>query len=383
MDSIKQIEVIYAHHLVGRLALTKEGLCAFEYSAEWLNTGFSISPFELPLRSGVFIAKPSPFSGGFGVFDDCLPDGWGLLILDRYLQQNGINPHSLSLLDRLALVGSAGRGALEFRPDKSVESRHDYSDFEKLALEAEHILDSEDYLGEGIAEFQHRGGSPGGARPKIFTRFEGKEWLVKFRAKRDPKHIGVDEYHYSLLAKQCGIEMPETRLFEGKYFGVERFDRTVEGKVHVVSIAGLIRADYRLPSIDYTHIFQVCAALTHNVVEIWKVYRLMVFNYLIENKDDHAKNFAFIYSDGEWHFAPAYDLLPSDGINGFRTTSINDKIEPNDNDVIAVATKAGLDKNDALKVLEDMRQIITETYASPTSDMTHTNLISRTNKSQS
>ena len=177
--------------------------------------------------------------------------------------------------------------------------------------------------------------------------------------------------------------MPETRLFEGKYFGVERFDRTVKGKVHVVSIAGLLRADYRLPSIDYTHIFQVCAALTHNVVEIWKVYRLMVFNYLIENKDDHAKNFSFIYSDGEWHFAPAYDLLPSDGINGFRTTSINDKIEPNDNDVIAVATKAGLDKNNALKVLEDMRQIITETYASLTSDMTHTNLISRANMSQS
>ena len=93
MNSIKQIEVIYDNRLVGRLALTKEGLCAFEYSAEWLNTGFSISPFELPLRSGVFIAKPRPFEGEFGVFDDCLPDGWGVLILDRYLQQNGIPIH--------------------------------------------------------------------------------------------------------------------------------------------------------------------------------------------------------------------------------------------------------------------------------------------------
>ena len=119
MNSIKQIEVIYADHIVGRLALTKEGLCAFEYSAEWLASGFSISPFELPLRSGVFIAKPRPFDGGFGVFDDSLPDGWGLLILDRYLQQQGINPRSLTILDRLALVGSTGRGALEFRPDKS------------------------------------------------------------------------------------------------------------------------------------------------------------------------------------------------------------------------------------------------------------------------
>lgn len=358
MNNIKQIEVIHHNRLVGRLALTKEGLCAFEYSAEWLNTGFSISPFELPLRSGVFIAKPRPFEGGFGVFDDCLPDGWGLLILDRYLQQNGISPRTLSLLDRLALVGSSGRGALEFRPDKSVVSKQGYADFEKLALEAEQILDSEDYTGEGIEEFQYRGGSPGGARPKIFTRFEDKEWLVKFHAKRDSIRIGIEEYNYSILAKKCDIEMPETRLFEGKYFGVERFDRTPSGKLHVVSVAGLIGADYRLPSIDYTHIFQVCSVLTHSMAEMWKVYRLMVFNYLIENKDDHAKNFAFIHRDGDWHFAPAYDLLPSDGINGFRTTSINDKIEPTKDDLMAVAVKAGLNRKEAIENFEKMEKLI-------------------------
>lgn len=360
MNNIRQIEVINDDRSVGRLALTKEGLCAFEYSAEWLSTGFSISPFELPLRSGVFIAKRTPFEGGFGVFDDCLPDGWGLLILDRYLQQKGINPQTLSLLDRLALVGSTGRGALEFRPDRSVVSQQDFADFEQLAVEAERILDSDDYSGESIVEFQNRGGSPGGARPKIFVRHDDKEWLVKFRAKRDPKRIGIEEYHYSLLAKRCGIEMPETRLFEDKYFGVERFDRTKNGKLHVISMAGLIGADYRLPSIDYIHIFKVCTALTHNMAEMWKVYRLMVFNYLIENKDDHAKNFAFIHRDGDWHLAPAYDLLPSDGIGGFRTTSINDSITPTKEDIFAVAVKAGLDKKEAIKVFEEMKGIIRE-----------------------
>ena len=358
MKNINQLEVLYHDRLVGRLALTKEALCAFEYSAEWLNTGFSISPFELPLQNGVFIAKPQPFDGGFGVFDDCLPDGWGLLILDRYLQQIGINPLTLTLLDRLALVGSTGRGALEFRPDKSVATLQEYADFEKLALEAEQILDSDDYQGQGIEEFQHRGGSPGGARPKIFTRYEGKEWLVKFRAKHDSKSIGKQEYKYSLLAKACGIGMPETRLFEDKYFGVERFDRTTDGKLHVVSVAGLLGADYRLPSIDYTHIFKVCATLTHSVAELWKVYRLMIFNYLIENKDDHAKNFAFIYRDGDWHFAPAYDLLPSDGMNGFHTTSINDSITPTKEDLIKVATTVGLNKKEAESIFEEMLNII-------------------------
>ena len=163
---------------------------------------------------------------------------------------------------------------------------------------------------------------------------------------------------YALLAKECGIEMPETRLFENKYFGVERFDRTSSGKLHVVSIAGLIGADYRMPSIDYSHIFQVCAALTHSVAELWKVYRLMVFNYLIENKDDHAKNFAFIYRNNEWRFSPAYDLLPSDGMNGYHTTSINDSIEPTKEDLFAVAVKAGLNKKEAEEIFASMRSII-------------------------
>ena len=355
MNDIKQIEVIFHNRLVGRLAMTKETLCAFEYSPEWLNSGFSISPFELPLRNGVFIAKPRPFDGGFGVFDDCLPDGWGLLILDRYLQQQGISPSSLTLLDRLALVGSTGRGALEFRPDKSVVNKQEYADFEKLALKAEQILNSDDYTGEGIEEFQNRGGSPGGARPKIFPRYGNKEWLVKFRAKHDPKRIGRQEYQYSLLAKECGLEMPETRLFEEKYFGVERFDRSANDKFHVISIAGLIGADYRMPCIDYSHIFKVCSILSHNMAELWKVYRLMVFNYLIANKDDHAKNFAFIYRDGEWHFAPAYDLLPSDGMNGYHTTSINDSIEPKKDDLIVVAEKSGLNRKEAEIIFEEIK----------------------------
>ena len=126
----------------------------------------------------------------------------------------------------------------------------------------------------------------------------------------------------------------------------------------MVSIAGLIGADYRMPSIDYSHIFQVCAALTHSVAELWKVFRLMVFNYLIENKDDHAKNFAFIYRDGEWHFSPAYDLLPSDGMNGFHITSTNNSIEPTKDDLITVAVKVGLNKKEAEEIFESMKSSV-------------------------
>lgn len=347
MKHLNSLKVRWDGNDVGTLAMTDHGVCAFEYAKNFLISGHSISPFELPLKEGVFMARPEPFYGGFGVFDDSLPDGWGLLVQNRYLQQKGIPPFSLNLLDRLALVGSGGRGALEFFPDNSIDSITKFSDFTKLSKEAEIILHNNDYFGEGIVEFQKKGGSPGGARPKVSVNFEGKEWFVKFRALEDPENIGHLEYQYSLLAKKCGIEMPKTRLFEEKYFGVERFDRKVGRKVHTVSVAGLIRADYRLPSIDYHHIFKVASILCRDIMELWKIFRLMVFNYIIGNKDDHAKNFAFIYDEVKWHFAPAFDLLPSSGINGYRTTSINDSITPQKKDLIALAEIVGLPRKEA------------------------------------
>lgn len=355
---IDHLEVRYKEKTVGTLALGRDSLCRFEYSPQWLEEGFSISPFELPLQKRVFTAQATPFEGGFGVFDDSLPDGWGLLVLDRLLRKKGINPSSLNLLDRLSIVGSSGRGALEYFPVKELTPPRAVADLDQLAREAKGILQNDD-CSEGIEEFQYRGGSPGGARPKVFTTSGGREWLVKFPAREDSPDIGRKEYEYSVLAKRCGIVMTETRLFNDRYFGTERFDRDPSGeRIHVVSVGGLLRADYRIPSIDYLHIFKVARVLTKNEQDLWQIYRLMVFNYLIGNKDDHAKNFAFLYKNGGWRFAPAYDLLPSDGFNGFHTTTINEKGSPTAEDLLAVAVKAGLDKDQAARVMAELSNIV-------------------------
>ena len=355
-----QLEVWYSGCKVGVMAITNDGLCTFEYSGEFLAGGFSISPFELPLQKGVFVAKRHPFDGGFGVFYDCLPDGWGLLILDRYLRSIGTNPSALNLLDRLALVGNSGRGALEFVPDRSVSSSSQIANISLLAEQVAVLLEEKDYFGEKIAELYQRGGSPGGARPKIFVKSDGYEWLVKFPAKSDSETIGEEEYRFALLAKQCGVEMPDVRLFEDKFFGTRRFDRKDGRKIHVISMAGLIRADYRIPSIDYWHIFQVSMSLSHDIEELWRVYKLMCFNYLIGNKDDHAKNFSFVFDEGNWRLSPAYDLLPSNGMGGYHTTSFNNSINPTDDDLTNLAAKAGLDAKEAKKVLDEMRERISE-----------------------
>lgn len=359
MSKIVKIEVRIDGATVGHAALNGNGLCAFEYSSEWLASGYSISPFELPLKEGVMLAKPAPFHGNFGVFDDALPDGWGMLLLDRYLRLHGINPSQTSILDLLTYVGTAGRGALEFYPDKSSLTLSETNNLDALCHHASELLKTEDYIGEGIEELWQRGGSPGGARPKVFIRHDNKEWLVKFPARYDPADIGEKEYAYSCLARRCGIDMPETRMFEGKYFSVERFDRGVNGKrYHTITAAGLLQADYRIPSIDYMHLMKLTRLLTESEAELWRMFRLMTFNYLIGNKDDHAKNFSFIHRDGGWHLSPAYDLLPSEGLNGYHTTAFNNSIEPTDDDLLAIASSNGLNEKKARRTLDEMRYIL-------------------------
>lgn len=356
MNKVTTVEVLIGNRAVGRLALTQEQLCVFEYDSEWLKDGYSISPLELPLNLDVKIARPAPFDGGFGVFDDSLPDGWGLLILDRYLRLHRINPHELTILDRLSLVGSNGRGALEFRPDNTAPCIHDSVTVAQMASEVNLLLGSKDYTDNNLDTLYHQAGSPGGARPKVFLRYDDCEWLVKFPARDDSKDIGKQEYDYSMLAKECGIEMPDTRLFDNQYFGVKRFDRDSQGnRFHAASAAGLLCADYRIPSLDYLHLMALCRKITNSEKDLWKLFRVAAFNYVIGNKDDHAKNFSFIVIDGSWHFAPAYDLLPSYGMNGYHTTSYNDSITPADNDVISIAEKSGLDKKKAKAILDEIK----------------------------
>ena len=351
MIEIKVIDVFLHGIKVGRVAMTSEMLCVFEYDPAYLLSGQSISPFYLPLKSELFIAKHTPFNGGFGVFADSLPDGWGNLILDRYLKNKGIDSYKLSVLQRLALVGTIGRGALEYRPDYSELPTYEIIDFNHLAAETQKILTT-DYFGNSIETLYRYGGSPGGARPKVFVTIDGKEWLVKFKATTDPEDIGVIEYKCSLLAKKCGIIMPETRLFEGKYFGVERFDRIPAGKVHTVSAAGLLNADYRIPCLDYIELLKLCHVLTKNMEEVEALFRLMVFNVAIKNRDDHAKNVSFQLVGNEWKLAPAYDLLPSSGFNGFHTTTVNNNGEPTIDDLFAVAETVGLNKQKAKEIIQ-------------------------------
>ena len=102
MKKIEKLKVMFRGQPVGVLSLIPDNrLNVFEYDKSWLADGFSIPPLELPLKSGVFIAKPQPFYGNFGVFEDSLPDGYGRYLLHKALLRNGINDAACLLFDNI------------------------------------------------------------------------------------------------------------------------------------------------------------------------------------------------------------------------------------------------------------------------------------------
>lgn len=126
---IRSVRVLCDGRAVGTLALSADGVLAFEYDDAWLGEGFSISPLSLPLEKRVFVAQRHPLDGVFGVFDDSLPDGWGRLLVDRLLRSHGIDPFAVSPIARLAIVGSNGMGALEYVPEIPLTSPATSTDF--------------------------------------------------------------------------------------------------------------------------------------------------------------------------------------------------------------------------------------------------------------
>jgi len=316
---------------VGRLAF-KDRQVLFEYDASFIASDIEISPIKLPLRPGVAIADTTIFDGLFGVFNDSLPDGWGRLLLDRTVGNYGIHRGQLTPLDRLTYVGQHGMGALSYEPELGLQNADNAPlVLDKLADESAAVLAGENE--EVFEELLRLNGSSSGARPKIVAQvstdkkriIHGQQelqsgfehWMIKFPTSQDVRDVGAIEYAYSLMAKDAGVEMPETHLFRtkrNKYFGTKRFDRDGDARIHMHSLGGLIHADHRSPSLDYDTVLRVTLALTRNIQDAEKAYALACFNVLAHNRDDHVKNFSFLLNArDEWIFAPAYDLVFSYG----------------------------------------------------------------------
>ena len=364
---------------VGMLLQDKQRIF-FEYSPDFLKSGIELSPFKLPLKAGVFEEKSRVFDGLFGLFNDSLPDGWGCLLLDRKLRKLGKSYAEITPLDRLSLIGANPMGALEYEPAAGDSDLYGDIELDSLSGEVDRILDGEESL--VLDELLKLNGSSGGARPKIVACVSsdrkqiihgGKSvpdgftpWIIKFSEKHDPQSSGELEYRYSLAAKAAGITMPETHLFPLKdgrgCFGVQRFDRTPEGKVHIHTACGLLHASHRFASLDYENLLKLTWILTRNHADVVEMVRRMIFNIKSGNKDDHSKNFSFLLNSRyQWQLAPAYDLTPSAGINGEQTCMVNGKgCNITDADLIKTAATVNVSEVEAKALIDQITTALRE-----------------------
>ncbi len=364
IPQVDKITVFHNRDLVGTLQMTPDGRsCAFEYSREWLSSGFALSPFELPLTSDMIFSEPNKFDRGFAVFEDSIPDGYGLYLIDRMLRKSGFQLRNLNPLQRLAIVGSSGMGALRYEPAVSLDSIkagvsiEELDDIQRKALE---ILSEK---GEGDESLlYYNSANSGGARPKVvMADLDGSHWLVKFRHTYDSAEIGKEEYLYMSTAAKCGINIPRIRLLKDRYFAIERFDIEDGRGVHVVTAAALLKSDFRNQDADYTNLLALTGYLTQNPHQVEEMYRRMVFNLVCDNKDDHTKNFSFICRKGVWSLAPAYDITYSpEGSNGQHATSLFYDGNPAKDLVIKAGTRIRIPKATCEAIIDKVETVCSE-----------------------
>jgi serine/threonine-protein kinase HipA len=398
--------VYFGDFLVGALEYSSSELVAtFEYDADWIQFGFSISPLYMPLRSGVFKFPSLSFETYKGlpaIFSDSLPDDFGNALINAWLARKGLDPADFSALDRLLYTGQRGMGALEYKEAKVFGKLKSFevnvSDLLNIAQKVlDHRKDFEQELtdDDAMTHLLQIGTSAGGARPKAVIAInqertkvlsgqvdapDGYEhYLIKFDGMNnkdksqqtfgDPTGFGVMEYVYYKMAVLCGITMMPCELFHEnnrRHFMTKRFDRVGNQKYHCATLCAIDHADFKKPGhYSYEQLLLVLRKLNLGYETQVEIFRRMVFNVVARNQDDHTKNFSFFVDDDfKWQLAPAYDVAFSCkfdskwvnqhqlSINGKRDHFVRD-------DLLAVASHiTNLSHQKANKIIDNIISIV-------------------------
>ncbi|MDR0309196.1 MAG: type II toxin-antitoxin system HipA family toxin [Candidatus Methanoplasma sp.] len=338
MDKERVTRVILWGNTVGYATWNQKEQCAvFQYDPEFSKSGYDVAPLMMPLASRPYrfgSLSRETFRGLPGMLSDSLPDSYGNALIDKWIDKNNIRRSDFTPLDRLCYIGKRGIGALEYEPavGKAYDGRIDVNKLSDLAASV--LSDREEFRSdltcEGLEELLSVGTSAGGARAKAVIGINEKgevrsgqaglpdghsHWLIKFDT--EPDRSGKIwfcriEYAYHEMAKDCGIDMTECRLLEignKAHFITKRFDRIKNEKIHTQTLCALAHFDFRVPTGSYADLMNITRHLQMPYSDQEQVFRRMVFNAVMRNRDDHTKNFSFLMAkDGRWRLSPAYDM---------------------------------------------------------------------------
>ncbi len=373
-----------------------KGASTFQYSNEIQNSNIEPSPIIMPTREKIFETNRDHvnFHNLPYLLSDSMPDAFGNMMMKAWLQQKNLSINDINPVDRLTYVGKRGMGALEYKPIKHKEQNEHNIEVSELLEVAKKVLEGKEVISYGnldkdsLSEILRIGTSVGGARAKALIAIKRDTnnriteirsgdiiqpkdytyWLLKIDGANETSlgegsGLGKIEYVYYLLAKEAGINMSESYLYEenGRFhFMTKRFDRVDNGeKIHMQTLGALAGIDYKIQKASsYETLFRVMKRLRLPYNQLEQQYRRMLFNVIARNHDDHVKNFSFLMDKtGKWQIAPAYDLTYQYKEGGTWTnvhqSSINGKFDNfTKEDLLGFAKTFGIKK--ANHILEEV-----------------------------
>lgn len=320
-------------------------MARFEYDEHFVGKGLEPSPLMMPVKQGRIYSfgnlNRDVFYGLPGMLADSLPDTYGRALFDKWLSMVGRT--SGNPIETLCFLGQRCMGALEFEPATGPVTTDMKIEIDSLVEVAKEALSKKEEFGTNldadrkaaIAEILRLGTSAGGQRAKAVIAYNKETgevrsgqvqaptgfdyYLIKLDGVsaeagfQETENFGRLEFSFSLLAKECGIEMTECALIEENgraHFLTKRFDRVNGNKIHMQTLCGIAHYDFHLRrAYSYEQAFNVMRRLRLPYSQAEEMFLRMVFNVVIRNQDDHTKNISFLMDNvGKWRLSPAYDL---------------------------------------------------------------------------
>ena len=308
---------------------------SFEYDPTWVKKtcGFLLDP-RLELFAGE--QHPPANATTFGILKDAAPDRWGRLLMERregiLARKDGRKARRLGEMDFLLGVHDLARpGALRFRSNSGGQYLDDSKELaappvtslRELAQASQKIAepdaDESTEAERWLATLLVPGTSLGGARPKTsFAETDGSLWFGKFPSREDRYDVGAWELVVHQLAQDAKVDVPQARLerLTDRYstFCVARFDRAGNRRRMFASAMTLLDrhdGDVGASYVDLAELIANHGASGHIEEDLGQLFRRVVFNVLVSNRDDHLLNYGFLRTRAGWRLAPAYDMNPS------------------------------------------------------------------------
>jgi len=344
---------------IGQL-IEHKGIIKFKYLES--NT-LDFSPIKMAVKNKkVYEFSHLAYQYGLpGLISDHMPGSYGMDYMDRFMfEQLKRKP---TILERLQFLGSHTLGALEFYPAYKTNEYKEILNISQVYNESKKLLSEENQINHHsiptlktlIAVSNSAGG---GARAKAMVGFNPHDKTISLTRKQGdfpkgyyPVIIKYDdsdismypslphkykeasvptklEYLYHIFAKESGISMSSCELLEldGRaHFLTYRFDRSGNERFHMHSLSGMMHYNPSETYNDYMDMFRIAQKLNLSQKEKEQMTKIILFNAIFGNRDDHSRNFSFLMnSDGKWAFAPAYDLTYTS--NGYHQMLLGNKM---------------------------------------------------------